>query len=520
MEIQNHLTRSLVIGELLARNARKYPDKMAVKEGERSFSYSQYNIRVNKLANALRDLGIGYGDKVAFMLYNGIEIIDSYMALAKLGAVAVPVNFRFVGPEIAYVVDNSDSVGIIYDQSFESEIDKVKDQMPKVKHFIEIPGPRELTYPLDYNKLLSDGSGVDPCIVVRDNDPAHIMYTSGTTGKPKGAVLSHKNQLSNGMNVLIEIGLNPDDIYLCIPPLFHEASLALSLHTFLSGGSIIIHKQFDPVAVAETVQREKVTKLFMVPAMWNFLLQVPNLENYDFSSVSVAITGAAIMPLNVKKAILRLFPNLRLYDIFGQTEMSPVVTMLKPEYTLYKPTSVGKPIIGVELRVVDNDDNDVPVGEVGEAIYRSTGMLLEYYKNPEATMEAMKGGWFHSGDLVRMDEEGFVYVADRKKDMIITGGENVYPAEVEEVLYKHEKILEAAVIGVPSEKWGEGVHAVVVLKPGATATSEEIMEFCASNLAGYKKPRSVDFIEALPRNASGKVLKTVLREKSGTAIKY
>ena len=520
MNAQEHLSRDFLIGEVLSRNARKYPDKLAFKEDNRSFTYSQYNFRVNKLTNALRELGIGHGDKVAFLLYNCIEIIDCYFALAKLGAVAVPVNFRFVEPEIAYVVNNSDSVALIFDSSFEKTIDAVKDRMPLVKNFITVSGPGELPYPLNYDRLLDAGSGLEPLVIVSDNDPAHIMYTSGTTGKPKGAVLTHKSQLSNVTFCLIERSASHDDIYLCIPPLFHEAALAITLQHVFMGSSVIIHKQFDPMAVVKTVAEEKVTTLFMVPAMWNFLLQIPDLSKYNLSSVRLAITGAAIMPLSLKKRVLEIFPGLQLYDCFGQTEMSPVTTMLKSQDTLRKPTSVGKPIVGTEVRVVDDKGFDVPVGEVGEVVYRGPGMLLEYYNNPKATGEAIVDGWFHSGDLVRMDEEGFVYVVDRKKDMVISGGENVYPAEVEEVLYKHEKILEAAVIGIPSEKWGEGVHAVVVLKPGQEMNQEEVINFCAAHLAGYKKPRSVEFTEALPRNASGKVLKIRLREKFGTAIKY
>lgn len=520
MNVQEFLSRELVIGEMLLRNARKFPDKLAFREDDYNFTYSQYNFRVNKLASAFTEIGIGHGDKVAVLLFNSIEIIDCYFALAKLGAVVVPVNFRFVGPEVAYIINNSDSVALVLDKLFEDMINPIREQMPGVKHFIVVPGPEEITCALGYDQLLSGGSGMEPLIMVSDNNPAYIMYTSGTTGKPKGAVLTHKNLISNLLFNLIERTANSEDIYLCVPPLFHVASLALTLQHVLVGSTVIIHKVFDPVAIMETVAREKVTTLLLIPAMWNFLLQVPDLDKYDVSSVRTAATGAAIMPLSLKKRLLQIFPGLQLYDAFGQTEMSPVTTILKPKDTLRKSTSVGKPIVGVEVRVVDNENNDVPVGQVGEIVYRGPGMLLEYYKNLEATREAIVDGWFHSGDLVCMDEEGFVYVVDRKKDMIISGGENVYPAEVEEVLYRHEKILEAAVIGIPSEKWGEAVHAVVVCKPGQTLTEEEVIGFCAANLAGYKKPRSVEFIEELPRNASGKVLKTRLREKHGRAIMY
>lgn len=519
MDIQKHLAREFLIGEMLASNGRKYPDKLAFREGDRSFTFSQYNFRVNKLASAFQNSGIGRGDKVSVLLFNSIEIIDCYFALAKLGAVAVPVNFRFAGPEIVYVVNNSDSAALVYDVSFEKVIESIKDQLPEVRLFIAVPGPVS-GKDAGYNEFLDGGSGAEPLVVLYDNDPAHIMYTSGTTGRPKGAVLTHKNQMSNVVCCLAEFSAEHGDIYLCVPPLFHEAALALTLQKVFMGSSVIIHRQFNPVDILETIQRERVTTLFLVPAMWNFLIQTPNLDKYDTTTIRVAITGAAIMPVALKEKLLEIFPGLQLYDCFGQTEMSPVTTMLKPLDTLRKPTSVGKPIAGTEIRVVDDGGNDVPPAEVGEIVYRGMGMLLEYYKNPEATREVVVDGWFHSGDLVRADEEGFVYVVDRKKDMVITGGENVYPAEVEEVLYRHGKVLEAAVIGIPSQKWGEGVHAVVAPKKGHTLTEEEIISFCAAHLAGYKKPLSVEFVEALPRNAAGKVLKTKLREKYGMAIKY
>lgn len=516
MKIQEHLTRELIIGELVARNARKYPNKLALKAGEHSLTYSQWNLRVNKLANAFSEIGIRHGDKVAFLLYNGIEILDCYFALAKLGAVSVPINFRLVGPEIVYVVNNSDSISLVFGQSFENVIDSVKDQMFQLKHFIAVPGPTELSYALDFNELLSGGSDEEPYIMVSDNEAAAILYTAGTTGKPKGAVLTHKNLVSNILWSLIERHSYPDEICLVTAPLFHGAALSGGvLRTVFTGGSVIIHRKFDPIAVLETIEKERVTQVFMVPAMWNALLQVPNLGNYDVSFIKVAVTGGAIMPLSLKEAILKWMPNPKFYDSFGQTEMGLATIVLKPEDRLRKADSVGKPFMAVEVRVVDSEGNDVPVGQVGEIIYRSPSMFIGYYKNPDATREAMVDGWFHSGDLVRMDEDGFVYVVDRKNDMIISGGENVYPAEVEGVLHNYEKILEAAVIGIPSAKWGESVHAVVCPKPGETITPEEVIDYCAANMAGYKKPRSVAIIESLPRNAAGKVLKTRLREIYG-----
>ena len=343
-----------------------------------------------------------------------------------------------------------------------------------------------------------------------------ILYTSGTTGKPKGAVLTHKNLCQNGMNMLWEAGIGLNFKQLIVAPLFHIAAMSTLINNCYVEGTSIIHREFHPVAVLETISKEKINAIFLVPAMWNFLFQVPHLTSFDLRSVQIGITGGAITPVEIKKRIMEHFPNAGLYDAFGQTEMSPVTTCLHPEDTLRKPESVGRPVINVEVRVVDDKMNDVPVGEI---VYRGPTTMKEYYKNPEATEEAFNGGWFHSGDLVKMDEEGFIYIVDRKKDMIISGGENIYPAEIEEVLYTHPDILECAVIGVPDLDWGENVKAYIVLKPEKTLQENDIIDYCTKKLASYKKPKEIEFIEQLPRNAAGKVLKQVLRKQHDTKKK-
>lgn len=510
VDVRGVLSRQLVIGEMLARQARKNPGRVALVDGGRKFTYHQLNSRVNRLAGAFSQLGVGKGDRVAILLFNCSQMVECYFALAKLGALAVPVNFRLVGREVAYIVNHSGSSVLVYDSIFHEMVKMAGKSMPVLRHSIVV-GDSEMEGVTGYEEFLSRGDDAEPEVIVEDDDPALIMYTSGTTGRPKGAVLTHKNKMVNCVNCIIELGLKHDDVYLCVPPLFHTAALAVMLMMVFLGGTTVLVRQFEPSAVVDTASREKVTVTFLVPAMWNALLMVPGLGE-KMKTLRLAITGAAIMPLSLKEAVLRAIPGVGLVDAFGQTEMSPVTTLLKPEDTLRKGASVGRLVVNVEARVVDDDGREVPTGEVGEIVYRGPTMLKEYYRDPESTAEAMRGGWFHSGDLVRVDEEGYVYVVDCKKDMVISGGENVYPAEVEEVLYRHEKVLEAAVIGVPDEKWGERVHAVVVPKPGTTLTVAEVMEWCSSHLAGYKKPRTVSFVETLPRNASGKVLKNTLRE--------
>ena len=305
------------------------------------------------------------------------------------------------------------------------------------------------------------------------------------------------------------------------PPLFHMASFGYCLAHLLIGATVVLPTQvFNPAEIMETIEREKIDSILLIPAMANFLVLLPDLDKYDASSLKIWLSGASVLPTQTRKAMTECFPGLMVYDCFGQTETGGLVSMLRPSEAEQKVASVGRALPYVQIRVVDEEDRDVPVGGVGEAVYQGPNIMKEYYKNPEGTAQATRNGWFHSGDLVRRDEEGFIYVVDRKTDMIVSGGENIYPVEVEEVLYRHPKILEAAVIGVHDEQWGEAVKAVVVPKAGETLTEEEVIDFCKQHLASYKKPKSVDFADTLPRNPAMKVLKTVLRERYGNAVKY
>jgi fatty-acyl-CoA synthase len=305
------------------------------------------------------------------------------------------------------------------------------------------------------------------------------------------------------------------------PPIFHLASFGFCQFMFFLGATVVLPtKVFDPVYIMETIEKEKINALVLVPAMTFFVLLTPNLEKYDTSSLQVWGSSGAILPTETRKQVKKVFPNVKIFDLFGQTEMSALVAGLLPSESEGRETSVGKILPFIEIRVVDDDDKDVPVGAVGEAVYRGPTVMREYYKDPKATAESMRSGWFHGGDLVKRDEQGYIYVVDRKKDMIVSGAENIYPAEVEAVLSTHPKIMECAIIGVWDQEWGESVKAVVVRKLGETVTQEEIIDFCKAHLASYKKPKSVDFIDALPRNAMGKVLKRELREKYGKSVRY
>jgi fatty-acyl-CoA synthase len=525
-EIEEALGRRLLLGEIIARNARKFPDKEAVIYGDTRLTYRQFNARINRLAHALMDLGIKKGEKVAILSFNSNQFLEAYFALAKMGAIAVPLNFRLHPEEVNFIANDADAVAFIMGEGFVDTIRGIQKDLPKVKHYISVTG-KPVEGMLHFESLIQKYPDDEPLVLVEEEDPAFIMYTAGTTGRPKGAVLTHKGQVMIWTLATVEVSREPDigDMSLwracAVPPIFHLASFGICLANLLFGATIVLPTQvFNPVEVLQLLEQERCDSVLLIPAMANFLLQLPDLDKYDTSSLKAWFSGAAVLPTELRRRIRETFPGVRLFDCFGQTESNALVSILRPSDAERKVASVGRALPFVEIRVVDAEDQDVPVGEVGEAVYRGPAIMKEYYNNPEATAEAFRKGWFHSGDAVRQDEEGFFYVVDRKIDMIISGGENIYPAEIEEVLYKHPKILEAAVIGVHDDQWGESVKAIVVTKPGETLTEEEVIEFCKGHLASYKKPRSVDFIDALPRNPAMKVLKRVLREKYGKAVRY
>lgn len=524
--IEEALGRRLLLGEMMARNSRKFPDKEALIYGETRLTYKQLNARINKLAHAFLDLGINRGDKVAVLSFNCNQFMETYFALAKIGGVAVPVNFRLHPEEMTYIINQSDSKALIMGEAFVETAKSIQRNLPQVKNYISI-SEKPVDGMLHFENWIARYPDGEPLVLVEEDDPLFIMYTAGTTGRPKGAVITHKNEMVLWMLgasfVLTEPGMS--DLWsfraFGAPPIFHLASFGFCQFMFFLGATVVLPTEvFDPVYIMKTIEKERINAIVLVPAMTNFVLMVPDLDKYDTSSLKVWGSSGAILPVETRRQIKKFFPNVKIFDLFGQTEMSALVSGLLPSESVGRENSVGKILPFIEIRVVDDNDNDVPVGEVGEAIYRSPTVMKEYYKDPEATREAMRGGWFHGGDLVRMDKEGFIYIVDRKKDMIISGGENIYSAEIEQVICRHPKVQECAVIGVHDKEWGEAVKAIVVPKFGEQLTEKEIIDFCKQHLASYKKPKSVDFVDALPRNAMGKVLKRELRAKYGESVKY
>jgi fatty-acyl-CoA synthase len=507
--------RGMTMSDQLARHARRTPDVPALRFDGAGRSYGELDERVTRLARALADRGVGTGDRIAVLALNGMEAWEAYLAGVRLGAIVVPVNFRLVADEVAYVLTDSGATALVVDAPLAEVAAKAREQAPAVGTVLVISGASAGPGSEDYEQALAAAATEPLDVVVDEEQPAFIMYTSGTTGRPKGAVLTHRNLLMHVFSQMTHLGWHPED-RVAAPgaPLFHIAGLAGGLPPLLVGGTNVIMKSggFDPVETLDMIEREKISSIFLVPAMWAAVVAVPGIADRDLSHLHRISWGAAPASTTLLRTLIDTFPQAEVVTAFGQTECSPVTCFLRGEDSVRKIGSVGTPMLNVEVRVVDDAMNDVPQGEVGEIVYRSPMVMKEYWNKPEETSIAFEGGWFHSGDLVRQDEDGYFYVVDRKKDMIITGGENVYCAEVENVLAAHPKVLEVALIGVPDTRYGEAPLAVIAPRDAADPpTAEELAAWCREKLARYKNPREYSIVGALPRNPSGKVLKTQLR---------
>ncbi|MFH1243218.1 MAG: long-chain fatty acid--CoA ligase [Pseudomonadota bacterium] len=501
------------LGGTLTRTAARYPDRTVFvsHEGDR-LTYCQLDRLSERFASALLRMGFRKGDHIAILSLNCNEQMIAFFGIFKMGGVVVPINARLAAPEMKWVIDHSDAVALIFSKEFEERVKELGPELEGVRSMVMLDqGGREGT--LAFQELLEKGAEGDPLVDVFGDDMAFLVYTAGTTGKPKGVLLTHNSCIWNCINWAYTQTFREGDYCLQVFPLYHVAAIGNILTYVYLGGSIYLKRTFDPRDCMETIERERITRWAAAPTVFNMLLQLPNLEKYDSSSLTLLGSGAAIMPVETRRRLRDIFSKAWMFDNYGMTEAAGGITTLTPLDSQRKEASVGTPLIAVEMRVVDENDSEVATGQVGEVVFRGNNLMKGYYKDPDATREAMRNGWMHTGDLGRLDEEGFLYIVDRKKDMIITGAENVYPREVEEVLYAHSKIAEAAVIGIPDPKWGEAITAVVVLNSGAEASQEEIIDFCRGKIAGFKCPKSVKFLEELPKNAAGKILKRVLRER-------
>ncbi|MEA2109070.1 MAG: long-chain fatty acid--CoA ligase [Pseudomonadota bacterium] len=507
------------IGTLLSKSARTYPDKPAIIHGERCFTYAQFNERTNRLANALSRQGLRRGDNVAILQYNYPETLESIFACFKTGIGAVPINFRLHPKECAFIIDHSQARAVIISSEFNESLVEVKKRMPKVKLIIttkDATGDFE-----DYESLLSEADPNWSDVSVDPDDLAWLFYTSGTTGMPKGAMLTHRNMLAMIMNFYADMApLSPDDAILHAAPLSHGSGIYGLPNIAKAATNVILDsKSFDPELVFQTIEKYRITNMFAAPTMIKLLVESEAVDRYDHSSLKCLNYGGAPMYAeDLKLALQKLGPCL--VQLYGQGESPMTITYLPQRDHLRNGTpeqekrlsSTGIERTDVEVKIFDAQDQELPPGEIGEVVTRSDLVMKGYWRNPEATAETIRNGWLHTGDIGYMDERGYLFLMDRSKDMIITGGENVYPREIEEVMLTHPAVHEVAVFGIPDPKWGEAIKAVVALIPDQKASAEELIRFCRDNLAAYKKPKSVDFTDELPKNNYGKILKRVLRD--------
>jgi len=518
-------SRWMHVGTVLKMNAINYPEKLGWQDKFKEFTFKEWNERSCRLSNGLKELGVGYQEPFAIISYNRGEWMDIYAACAKGGQIAVPVLFRLSGPEIEYIVNHSECKAFIVEEPFVELIDSIKDRLPIPKdayiYLGDSPVPDGY---IGYEELLERSNPQEPDIMVDGADTWTIMYTSGTTGRPKGVVRTHESNMAQYVLNNVNMGVRPTDKVMLVMPMCHVNSIFYSFPYTLVSAPVFVYNMvsFDPEDLLRTIEKYKITFTSLVPTHYVMILSLPDeiKKRYDVSSIRQLLISSAPARKELKLAIMDYFKNAELWEAYGSTE-GGLVTLLRPEDQFKKLGTIGREIFGIDrIRLLDENKQEVPDGEVGELFYRTPMLFKEYLKDPEKTKEAFYEGWSSAGDMAKRDEDGYYILVDRKANMIITGGENVYPSEVEAVVATHEAVKDVAVIGVPDPKWGEAVKAVVVLKDGYEPTEElakEIIEWTKGKIAGYKRPKSVDFIkdEEMPRTPTGKILHRLLRERYG-----
>ena len=496
------------IGAFLTKRAALSPKKEALVLGDARYNYTELNQRCNQFANSISQLGIGYGDRVAILALNEPEFFDLYFGLGKIGAVMVPINHRLAGPEIQYILNDCQASVLIFGEEFAPVVESIKDDIP-CEHLLAIMDSPP-AYAKPYKDLTAGASDKEPEITCGDDDTLTILYTSGTTGRPKGAELTHNGYFGTSTTLRATFG-DIGEVLLMPLPLFHIGALAPVPMCVHFGMKMVFQRAFDPKNFLELLGREKITWFGSVPAILMFLRQIPGFEKYDWHTVKMALVYAAPVPVTLIKEYAA--SGIEIRQLYGMTECTGPATVIDSENAIEKAGSCGPPFFHNEIRIVDLEGNDVGPNEMGEVLIAGTNLMKGYWNKPEATAETLKDGWLYSGDMGKMDEDGFLYIMDRKKDMIISGGENIYPAEIEDVLLGNPKIGDAAVIGYEDEKWGESIKAVVVLKEGEALTEPELIEWCQGKIGKFKIPKQVVFTDQIPRTPTGKILKRILREQ-------
>ena len=510
----------LTLGEVLTTSARLFPNRIGARDLDRSMTFPEWNARACRLANALLGIGLEKGDRVAVLAYNRVEWMEIYAAVAKAGLVVVPINFRLVGPEIAYIVQDCGARALIIEDGFTGVVDDLRADLPvEAARYVHLGGASTPAGYQGYESLIAAASDSEPAAAVAPGDPWAFMYTSGTTGKPKGAIRSHAGGALLSLVTEVELGFSRRDTALLVMPMCHANSLYFATSLAYCGGACFVYNRpsFDPEHVLATLSEGGATFTSLVPTQYVMMLELSARERarHATDKVSKLMISSAPARRETKLAVMELFPNSGLFELYGSTEQG-WVTMLQPEEQLSKLGSVGRECVGSRpVRLLNEAGEEVDDGETGELFAWTPYLFDGYWNLPEKTAEAMNAGYCSVGDMARRDEDGFLYLVDRKSNMIISGGENVYPSEVEAALGSHPAVREVAVIGLPDAKWGERVHGVVVLGGTAEATPEELMDWCRSRLAGYKRPRSISVMapDEIPKTATGKIQHRLLKQK-------
>ena len=514
------MSQLITVGEAVSVNAYLYPDKLGALDTTRSLSFRRWNERSCRLANALLGSGLQKGDRVAILAYNCVEWMELYVAIDKAGLVAVPINFRLMGPEIQYIAENCEARAFVVQHPLLDRVEAIRTQLDIAEHrYIHFGAENTPAGYQSFEDLIGRASASEPGVPVLPEDTWAFMYTSGTTGKPKGAMRSNEGSALISLITAFDMGFSRDDTGLLVMPMCHANSLYFSFAFTYCGASCFVYDRasFDPEHLLKTFSEHRISFTSLVPTHYIMMLGLADevKRKYDVGSVTKLMISSAPARRETKLAIMEHFRNSQLFELYGSSEAG-WVTLLRPDEQLTKLGSVGREWTGSgKIKLLDEDGNEVPEDGVGELYSRTPYAFQGYWKLPEKTAEAMRGPYCSVGDMARRDEDGYYYLVDRKSNMIISGGENVYPSEVEALLGAHPKVKDVAVIGLPDDKWGEAVHAVAILHQGQTASEGEILAWCKDKLAGYKRPRSIVFMteEEMPRTATGKILHRVLREK-------
>jgi fatty-acyl-CoA synthase len=496
------------IGEFMTRRAMLTPQREGLVCGEIRRSYRELNERANRFANAMLRLGVGHGDRVAMLALNEPEYYDMLFGLGKIGAILVPVNYRLAGPEVEFILSDCGARVFVFGGDFVDTVDSVRRQIP-AEDFVAISDETP-EWATCYETMIRGASDQEPVIAGGDDDTLTILYTSGTTGRPKGAELSHSYYFWSSVNLMATLGVQIGDSPLVALPLFHIGGLAGPPWFVYQGAKTVLLRSLDPKRFLELLGEEKISGFGSVPALLDFLKLVPDFEKYDWSSVNVILVYAAPVPVSLIEEYAA--SGIEVRQLYGLTENN-TGSVLGAEDAALKAGSCGKPFFHTRVRVVDDEGRDVEPGEKGEVLLHAPNTMKGYWNRPEDTAEALKDGWLHTGDVATMDEDGYLYIMDRKKDMIISGGENIYPAEIEDALLRHPKVADVAVIGYPDEKWGEAVKAIMVVKKGEELKERELIDWCQGEIGRFKIPKKVVFTDAIPRTPTGKILKRILREE-------